>query len=77
MCHASLTLLSSAGRTAAAASIRITPSVAMNASRSSMSADPAALLTPEPAKTGRPTTGRIERRDLLGGLIHEYHRAAA
>jgi putative transposase len=37
-----------------------------------------ALPTPEPASTtAPPTTGRIERRDLLGGLIHEYHRAAA
>jgi hypothetical protein len=25
----------------------------------------------------RPNVGTIERRDLLGGLIHEYHEAAA
>jgi putative transposase len=27
--------------------------------------------------TNRPTANRIERRDKLGGLIHEYHRTAA
>jgi len=24
-----------------------------------------------------PTAGKVERRDRLGGLIHEYYRAAA
>jgi putative transposase len=37
-----------------------------------------ALLTPEPANTAISSTFEtIERRDRLGGLIHEYHRAAA
>jgi putative transposase len=37
-----------------------------------------ALEPPESATTiRRPTVGAIERRDKLGGLIHEYHRAAA
>jgi putative transposase len=41
-----------------------------------------ALHPPEPAPaiaraTGRPAIRAIERRDVLGGLIHEYHRAAA
>jgi hypothetical protein len=34
--------------------------------------------TPQPANApDPPTVGKIERRDRLGGLIHEYHRAAA
>ena len=33
------------------------------------------LRPPDPPD--RPSTGPIERRDRLGGLIHEYHRAAA
>ena len=37
-----------------------------------------ALRPPEAANTASPpTTGEIKRRDQLGGLIHEYHRAAA
>jgi len=37
-----------------------------------------ALHAPEPATaTHQQNTGKIERRDRLGGLIHEYHRAAA
>jgi putative transposase len=37
-----------------------------------------ALHPPEPATPiRRPTVGTIDRRDVLGGLIHEYHRAAA
>jgi putative transposase len=37
-----------------------------------------ALLTPDPTNADPPATHReIKRRDRLGGLIHEYHRAAA
>jgi putative transposase len=37
-----------------------------------------ALVPPEPVDSGRPpTAGTVQRRDRLGGLIHEYHRAAA
>ena len=37
-----------------------------------------ALLPPDAASaTYPPTTGEIKRRDQLGGLIHEYYRAAA
>jgi putative transposase len=37
-----------------------------------------ALHPPEPATAAQQqNTGKIERRDRLGGLIHEYHRAAA
>jgi putative transposase len=37
-----------------------------------------ALHPPKPtAAIPRPDSGRVERRDLIGGLIHEYHRAAA
>ena len=37
-----------------------------------------ALLTPEPTDAiDPPTVETIERRDRLGGLIHEYYRAAA
>jgi putative transposase len=37
-----------------------------------------ALLSPEVTNAARPPTGgEIKRRDRLGGLIHEYHRAAA
>jgi putative transposase len=37
-----------------------------------------ALHPPEPATaTQQQNTGKIERRDRLGGLIHEYHRAVA
>jgi putative transposase len=37
-----------------------------------------ALHPPDSATTfQRPNAGTIDRRDLLGGLIHEYHRAAA
>jgi hypothetical protein len=37
-----------------------------------------ALLTPDRTNAHPLQTGeKIERRDRLGGLIHEYHRAAA
>jgi putative transposase len=37
-----------------------------------------ALLAPEPTNADPQPKGReIKRRDRLGGLIHEYHRAAA
>jgi putative transposase len=37
-----------------------------------------ALFTPaSPDADAQPRAGEIERRDRLGGLIHEYHRAAA
>ena len=37
-----------------------------------------ALLSPAPAETACPhIAGEIERRDRFGGLIHEYHQAAA
>jgi transposase InsO family protein len=37
-----------------------------------------ALQPPEAATAiGRPNLGTIERRDVLGGLIHEYHQTAA
>jgi hypothetical protein len=37
-----------------------------------------ALLPPETGDVaGLPTAEKIDRRDRLGGLIHEYHRAAA
>jgi putative transposase len=36
------------------------------------------LLPPDsPNNDPRPSNGKIERHDRLGGLIHEYHRAAA
>ncbi len=35
------------------------------------------LQPPEPMYEARTTVGEIRRRDRLGGLIHEYHRAAA
>jgi putative transposase len=36
-----------------------------------------ALLSPAPVTAANPSSNQIERRDRLGGLIHEYHRAAA
>jgi hypothetical protein len=35
------------------------------------------LLPPDSTNAHIPSQGEIERRDRLGGLIHEYHRAAA
>ncbi len=35
------------------------------------------LQPPEPRYSARTRVGEIRRRDRLGGLIHEYHRAAA
>ena len=35
------------------------------------------LQPPEPRHEARTTVGEIRRRDRLGGLIHEYYRAAA
>src|SRR5438876_1841238 len=36
------------------------------------------LRPPEPDQPpSQPTAGKIRRRDKLGGLIHEYYRAAA
>ncbi len=36
------------------------------------------LSPPQPSSgSDRPTCGTIHRRDHLGGLIHEYYRAAA
>ena len=36
-----------------------------------------ALRPPEAPQLNLPTSGAIQRRDHLGGLLHEYHRAAA
>jgi putative transposase len=35
-----------------------------------------ALIPPEPATVARPAAAKVERHDLLGGLIHEYRAAA-
>ena len=35
------------------------------------------LRPPDPGKPPQIDRGEIHRRDRLGGLIHEYHRAAA
>jgi transposase InsO family protein len=36
-----------------------------------------ALLPPEPIRVKQPPTGAVRRRDRLGGLLHEYYKAAA
>ena len=36
-----------------------------------------ALQPPEPARVTRPPSDDVRRRDHLGGLLHEYYRAAA
>lgn len=36
-----------------------------------------ALQPPEPVPVEQPPSGDIRRRDQLGGLVHEYYRAAA
>jgi hypothetical protein len=36
-----------------------------------------ALQPPEPLPVKQPRSGDVHRRDRLGGLLHEYHRAAA
>ena len=35
-----------------------------------------ALIPPDPATVARPADAKVERHDLLGGLIHEYRAAA-
>jgi len=36
-----------------------------------------ALQPPEPSQVKQPSGGDVHRRDRLGGLVHEYYRAAA
>ncbi len=36
-----------------------------------------ALEPPQPIQPEPPASGRVQRRDRLGGLVHEYYRAAA
>jgi putative transposase len=36
-----------------------------------------ALQPPEPLRLRRSPGGDVERRDRLGGLVHEYYKAAA
>ncbi len=36
-----------------------------------------ALQPPEPSQIKQPPGGDVHRRDHLGGLLHEYYRAAA